>query len=164
MRSRCQGAIRVTAEQGFTGQYERRFFDGRQRVEDCLEFLVLNVRERCRLASRVNRFGSNREDGLAHVLNKLGRENRVIGNYRAIIICACNVPCYADAHHTWGVAYLGKIDARHPGMCHLAHADGEVQQVARFGNIVGIGREPGYVQVRAVMRQWLANGSVVPGG
>jgi len=105
-----QRGVRIATDQCFTGQDERFFFDRRQRVQNGVEFLVVDARQPCGLSCGIHRCCYDCKYRLSDVLHKVGGENRIIGNNRSVIIISGDIACEANTNYAWRCKHVRKID------------------------------------------------------
>ncbi len=123
----------------------------------CLELLVFNIRLLRRFARVVHGGRGHGKYRLTDILNEPVCENGVIGNNRAVVVLARNVAGTADIDDTRRIENPRQVDANDSCMWLLAHADGEMQQVSRLRQIIGVRRCTRYMQVRAIVWQRLTH-------
>ena len=150
--------VRVATHERLARHNERLSLYGFQRIEHGLEFLVNATREARRLARSIDCFRRDCEYRLPGVLHERVGEHGIVAHDRAVVVVAGNVGRRAHGDDTCRIQHVVEVEFLDACVRDGTHADGEMQEVARFRQIVGVGRRATNVQVCAVVRQRLADG------
>ena len=110
MRCGRQRAVRVTPVDGFGWQHERALLDSRHRVEDRLEFPILDLGQLRGLAGCIDGSCGDDEDRLADVLDQLRIQDLLVVNNRTAVVLARDVIGDHDVDDAGGGANAGKIE------------------------------------------------------
>ena len=162
-RSRDRGA-RIAADQPLGGQHERLLLERRFRRQHRLQVLVVDGGEPRRLARLHVRARRDREQRLPVVLDERRREDRVVGDDRAVIVLAGNVLRRDDGDHARRRAHLREVHRPDARVRALGEADRRVQRAARLGNVVDVRGFAADVQVSAVVGKRGADAAAQLGG
>ncbi len=149
---RGDGGLGVAAAQGQGIGDQHAGRQGGVHVEDRRQFLVLDHRELDGTPRLLARRGGDGEDRLAHELDEIGREQRlVVAVGRADVVLAGDVGGGQHADDAVGRADRGQVDLDDPGMRLGRQAELDVEQPGGVGQIVDVERLAGDVAARAVV-------------
>ncbi len=140
-----------------------RHMDGRQHVgfggqgrvdrENGRQGLDVEARQPCRAARSVHGGCRHGEHRLASELHDVGRENRIVVLDRPDVVFTRNVGRGDDVDDAGRGKHAGKIESLQASMRHRTHAHGDVQEPARFRQVVGVIGPAGNVQRGGVVRK-----------
>ena len=102
-----------------------------------------------RLLARLRHHGKHR---LAQIADLAVAEDRVVVQHRAAVVLAGNVRGREHAHHAGHGAHGGQVAVQQPARGHGGEAERAVQRAGQLGDVVGVGRGAGHVQLGRFMR------------
>ena len=153
----AQRFLAVPPGDRFAGQDEGLLADSFLRIEYRGQQFVLDVCKTCcpaRLRVTVCRNGEYR---VAHILHHLRRENRIVFQYRTEIVRSGYIGRGEHRHHAGRRKNRFEIEVLELRVGMFARTYGDVQQAARFRDIVRIQRPAADVQMTAVVGQRLSD-------
>ena len=106
-----------------------------------------------RAAGQVPRGGQHHEDGLPQVVQRAFGQHRVVVDDRAAVVGAGDVAGREHRHHPRLGHQRRGVHAQQAPVRHGRQAQRRVQRARGLGQIVGVGRRAGHVQVGGFVRQ-----------
>ena len=155
---RGQCLARIAALQFLRRQDKTLLLDGRDRIQDRLEFLIVEFRQRNRLSRLFHRSGRDGENRLSRILDSVFREYGLVFDDRADVVLARDIAREANVDDARCRRYGLQVDVQQVCARLRTHAYREMQQAVRFRQIVGVDRCSRDVQVSTIVRQRPADG------